>query len=327
MHSVAYAAMTHGRGSDDSHPHGTHYPHDNWVGFGGESTFLWALGLWPFKDTFYSNSSATLENNFAEDGGTSGEPMPFTHALVSALSGGGVAPGGPVGTADVTLLHMACRPDGLLLKPTTPAAYIDRVWLQDASVGETSAASTALDGHVWKFVSIIRNTAFALAPADVGLPPSAGAYAAYLLCASRPLARPCLHTEPDVHPFGGEDGAGSFAVPSSNWTEPGGAEAQLLVAAPLLSNGLALLGEEEKLVPVSRQRFARLEASSSAKERTLALEVRGVEGESVSVLVTDSRANFAISRGLCTVGHTGQLQMRFTFTSRARFGVCQCLDL
>jgi hypothetical protein len=44
MHSVMYPAMTHGRASSDSHP-----DDQNWQGFGGESMFEWALGLWPFK--------------------------------------------------------------------------------------------------------------------------------------------------------------------------------------------------------------------------------------------------------------------------------------
>ena len=52
--SVAYGAMTHARGSDDSHPPGRPFWNgtrgfggNNWRGFGGESTLLWALGLWP----------------------------------------------------------------------------------------------------------------------------------------------------------------------------------------------------------------------------------------------------------------------------------------
>ena len=53
--SVMYPAMTHSRASSDSHPGS-----QNWRGFGGESMFEWALGLWPFKDTFYTNTSAGL---------------------------------------------------------------------------------------------------------------------------------------------------------------------------------------------------------------------------------------------------------------------------
>jgi hypothetical protein len=100
--------------------------------------FEWALGLWPFKDTFYSNSTEFTLNKFGQDYCSSwgvpdktgvcphgrGEHLPFTHALVASLSGGGVAPGGVIGGADVGLITMTCRADGTLLKPTTPAMYV-----------------------------------------------------------------------------------------------------------------------------------------------------------------------------------------------------------
>jgi hypothetical protein len=155
MQSVMYPAMTHGRGSSDSHPND-----QNWKGFGGESMFEWALGLWPFKgecyfplhttvinlllracvgtrviglDTFYTNTSQGL--NLPLNGADKGkrEQQPYTHTVVAALSGGGVAPGDVIGGTDVGLIMATCRIDGTLLKPTTPAAFIDRYWLEHAT--------------------------------------------------------------------------------------------------------------------------------------------------------------------------------------------------
>jgi hypothetical protein len=128
MQSVMYPAMTHGRGSSDSHP-----DDQNWRGFGGESMFEWALGLWPFKDTFYTNTSAG--HNLPLNGVDAGKPehQPYTHTVVAALSGGGVTPGDVIGGTDVGLVMSTCRADGMLLKPTTPAAFIDRYWLAHAS--------------------------------------------------------------------------------------------------------------------------------------------------------------------------------------------------
>ena len=120
MQSVMYPAVTHARASADSHPSG-----NNFQGFAGESTWLWALGLWPFKDTFYSNATELTQNPNAgwEDfcrgercpqpttapychgkydptpsvcASGRGEQLPFTHALIAALGGGGVAPGGVI---------------------------------------------------------------------------------------------------------------------------------------------------------------------------------------------------------------------------------------
>jgi hypothetical protein len=127
MHSVMYPTMTHGRASSDSHPDS-----QNWRGFGGESMFEWALGLWPFKDTFYTNTSAGL--NVPLNGQDKGkrEHQPYTHTVIAALSGGGVAPGDVIGGTNVPLIMSTCRADGTLLKPTTPSAFIDRYWLSHA---------------------------------------------------------------------------------------------------------------------------------------------------------------------------------------------------
>lgn len=127
MHSVMYPAMTHGRASSDSHPDSK-----NWRGFGGESMFEWAIGLWPFKDTFYTNTSAGL--NVPLNGQDKGklEHQPYTHTVIAALSGGGVAPGDVIGGTNVPLIMSTCRADGTLLKPTTPSMFIDRYWLSQA---------------------------------------------------------------------------------------------------------------------------------------------------------------------------------------------------
>ena len=118
LHSVMTSAITHGRASPDSHPN-----NQNYIGFGGASTWLWGVGLWPFKDVFYSNTSGAGAINVPNAGADKGlrEDQPWTHALVSALSGGGVAPGDVVGGSDARLIRQTCMADGTLLKPTTPA--------------------------------------------------------------------------------------------------------------------------------------------------------------------------------------------------------------
>ena len=300
MHSVNLVAVTHGRGSTDSHPrHNAHgFPYDNWKGFGGESTFLWSLGLWPFKDTFYSNSSSRVRNKFAEDyGGT--ETMPFTQALVSALGGGGFAPGGPVGDADVALLMMSCDKSGTLLKPSTPAMYIDRVWSGDERVGETSVAITSIGLYMWRYTSIINNTEFLLYPRDVGIVATdAVEYVAYFWCSSRPLGKSC---ESKLLPFDSET---PVMVPSSNWTESNGAEAQYVLITPRLSGKWVLMGEFDKFVPVSKMRVESFSAKPSAV--TLNLIVRSV-GEVLHFRFGTPRLDIVHAR--CVVRSRGRLQM------------------
>ena len=122
-----------------------------------------------FQRYFLFQFIIACKKRFAEDYG--GFELLLTHSLVSALSGGGFAPGGPVGDADRILIMMCCRKDGKLLKPSVPAMYIDRVWQDDALVGETSVAMT-VNNESWRYVSIINNTKFKLYPSDIGINPS-----------------------------------------------------------------------------------------------------------------------------------------------------------
>ena len=120
------------------------------------------------------------------------------------------------------------------------------------------------------------------------------------------------------------DAASPFVVPASNWTAGDGAEGQLLVLAPVLSNGMALLGEEHKLVPVSRVRFLDVAVTPEA----LVVTVWGVPGEAVTVLVAvaltgrhvEARSAAVVVRGSCAVpagGHT-----RLLFNATGVFGGC-----
>lgn len=303
MQSVATGdASTHARGSDDSHPVGAGtskwdgtigFTSNNWHGFAGESTWIWAIGLYPFKDTFYSNSSlsVTPQNQYAEDF-RGHEPRPFTHALVAALSGGGVANGDPVGSTDAELLMLTCTKNGVLLKPTVPAMYIDRTWLSDQTVGETALGISNIPGSElsWRMIYSINSAGFELTATDVGVKEPA---LVYTYCGPRPLTRPEC-TGPAVRElqiFSG-DGARPLRVP------PAGPdlEAKYYLVAPAMSvavNSLdganvswALLGEWPKLVPVSPQRFSAISITALA----LDVSVTGDPHEVVDVLAASGSA-------------------------------------
>ena len=298
MQSVATGvASTHARGSDDSHPVGAgrskwpgtnlSFTSNNWKGFAAESTFLWAVGLFPFKDTFYSNSSVTPQNSNAEDY-LGHEPRPFTHALVAALSGGGVANGDPVGSTDVELLMLTCTTSGRLLKPTVPAMYIDRTWMSDHAVGETALAISSIPSvgpaavgtHQrlnWRMIYSINSAGFELRGSEVGVIEGESCVA-YRYCGPRPLTRAQCR-QPAVHGLQHFDSASILPVPAAGED----LEAQFFVIAPVMSPGSvswALLGEWPKLVPVSEQRFESVSATASALE----VIVIGSANETVEVL-------------------------------------------
>lgn len=99
-----------------------------WAWFLHNNVMARALGLWPYKDVFHSTSaSATRE----------------VEALLSAMSAGPVGIGDRIGEADVDLIRRTCRADGVLVRPDVPiaatdaAAFTAPVWTGDLLVGST----------------------------------------------------------------------------------------------------------------------------------------------------------------------------------------------
>lgn len=101
-----------------------------------------ALGLRPFKDVFRADRS---------DPGAHAE----VEALLSTLSTGPVAIGDRVGRVDPSILRPTCRADGMLVKPDTPVAAVDRSFLRWATRRHSllvGAASTSHEAGTWTYV-------------------------------------------------------------------------------------------------------------------------------------------------------------------------------
>jgi len=118
MQAVKYPNITQVRTSDDymaGMPKQIH-----WIPFTKTSMLAWAVGLYPWKDTFLSSPGERLVRD---------ERRPEEEALVSILSAGMVGPGDRLGFINQPLLMRTCRQDGLLLKPDRPAMPIDKMFL------------------------------------------------------------------------------------------------------------------------------------------------------------------------------------------------------
>lgn len=313
LYSVMAPAITHGRASPDSHPN-----NKNYVGFGGAAAWQWAIGIWPFKDVFYTNTTsgsgaANVPNAGADKGMR--EDQPWTHTLVAALSGGGVAPGDVVGGSDTALIMQTCRADGTLLKPASPATYIDRTWeslfrLPDAGgsgagvtgLGETSSADAVVSGGLlYKIFYVLPPTQRStIESVDVGLS-STGSHVVYQQVKYGGVIS-------SVAKFGaGADAVNIHAVQCQGGE--GCDKTQLFIAAPILSNGWAILGETTKIVAVSAQRIVSVVASSGTGTDTAAvkLELIGVAGERVEMAFM--KPDGSIISTTCTVGMSGRVQM------------------
>lgn len=123
------------------------------------------VGLFPSKDTYYSNATEVTYtpiaaaddcpfNNFSE-------PFPFTHHAAAVLSAGLVQPSDAAGAADNALLFTAVRSDGTLLKPDRPAISVPTLWpgrsfgdtVPPGPVGKAALATyTVVGGYAWHYL-------------------------------------------------------------------------------------------------------------------------------------------------------------------------------
>jgi hypothetical protein len=109
-----------------------------WAWFLYTNALAGALGLRPFKDVFFSSGdNAEVE------------------ALLSALSTGPVGIGDRMGRADAGIVRRTCRADGLLVKPHTPVAALDRSFRQWATGRGALLVGAATTQHAagdWTYV-------------------------------------------------------------------------------------------------------------------------------------------------------------------------------
>jgi hypothetical protein len=171
VHSVSIKAATHTRAGNDYIPgikrkaDTCENPGDNsYVGrvsnaaIGFSNFINWAVGLRPYKDSFFSaHQDWALANGTCISPGASREGVffppyfglqekhPELQALVSVLSGGPVAPGDNIGFSNVSLILRTCRADGTLLQADGPAVPPDKMFLKGGrGKGELQWGSTRL---------------------------------------------------------------------------------------------------------------------------------------------------------------------------------------
>ena len=302
LQSIEVPAVVQARSSRDYEPGNTGW--DNWR-VAESSLLLWALGLAPHKDTWWSTSvqPGNVYNN--------SEPDPALQAVIATLSTGPVMPGDAVGSINATLIRRSIRQDGLVMKPDRPAAYPDAVYVKKAwGLLPVSAyvTSTYTRHGQWVWPLLLE-----VAPAG-GVGVGAGLTVREVLpwfaragarAGDRYLRVSAVRGEGwgEAVEVGWEDEVG--------WQGVGGGagEWELTALAPVLratgSNvSVALMGDASKWVPMSAQRVREVRVDSDGVEATLL----GSEGEWVDVWYwwagEDGRWS-AVVEGGCRVGQTG----------------------
>ncbi|XP_041370298.1 uncharacterized protein LOC121384124 [Gigantopelta aegis] len=121
---------------------------DQWK-IGVTSILADALGLAPFKDTFWSNETESGNPQYSR------EPAPIRQQIVATLSTGPVAIGDKLSSLKHTM--NCCNANGLILKPSRPATAIDAQLIQAAFQDGSGP-----EGEVWTTYSQIGPFKFGL---------------------------------------------------------------------------------------------------------------------------------------------------------------------
>jgi hypothetical protein len=217
---------------------------------GISSMFAWAVGLTPFKDTFWSTEDQP--NNYYQ----SSEPYPALQVAVATLSTGPVGPGDMVGKTNRQLVMRCCAADGMILKPSKPAMAIDQQIMQLAFGGIIGPI-----GEVWTTYSDIGPFRFGIVFAAemknwFSLKPSQTSFGEKL-----PISKiykfgdesPQLDEFSENHPIG----ITNYCT-TNNFC--------LYYASPEITfqnRKVVLLGERSKYIPISPQRIADIHLSDS----------------------------------------------------------------
>ena len=209
---------------------------------------------------------------------TVADPNAYEDVLLANLTGGSVQLGHRIGECDFDLLRKTFREgDGLLLKPDGPITPLDRCYREGGAVGY---AHTTLSGRTWYYVLSLPSAGYlaGFSPADLR---ARGSFAVY------------------------DYKACSVAIKESTTPIDLAREAkhEYFVLAPVLENGMAVIGDVSKFVTMADMRIASVDAdedgvrvgvtSSEAKspiiagyseERPTEVEIEGAAAAWVSSL-------------------------------------------
>lgn len=142
--ALPHPALTQIRVSIDNEP--LHFPNRWRIGL--SSLLFGAVAVRPFVDVVLTSSPQPgLEVSYAWDINASAS-YPELSLIMAALSAGPVGIGDAIGLTNVSLTLAACRSDGVLLRPSAPAVFLDSQFRSDAFGGSVPALpGTAFQAH------------------------------------------------------------------------------------------------------------------------------------------------------------------------------------
>jgi hypothetical protein len=276
MTSIQFPAVSNVRGCGD---YGPRWPHNYDVPYFTQTGLLaGAMGLSHFKDTFESSKRGPIN----------GERCPELMGLISSLSAGPVAPGDEIGFINPDICKAIARKDGLLYKPDRPLTPTDLTFVKNRHYYVCSTESTHL-GNTWIYTltlnlwpSRVKNREYSLI--DLG------------------YTMEQQYLEYDW--FTGE---------SRIITQNTGIAQRLKfeqykyrIYAPVLKNGMAILGDPSKYIMMSDKEFPALKHN----ENSLTLTVSNIAGEWTEIMIycSEKPASIKINANPCSQFEIEHLQ-------------------
>jgi hypothetical protein len=216
-----YMASTQYLNVQTIRPSNDRFDRDKWDAFLYDSRLASAVGLWPWTDVFFSNELPNL--------------------ILSTLSAGPVGVGDALGETNAQNLKGAVRGDGLIVKADTPLVPINSMYPSDAT--NSGAPMVGMSTDTFGDQSIRYVFAYARSASDRStiVPLSS------LELSGSVFAYDWVTHSGKVIPKGGR----------IRMRFVDGWDYQIL--SPVNREGLALLGDTEKFVPMGKQRIATVE--------------------------------------------------------------------
>ena len=328
LQSVEIEAVRQSRASADYEPGNVKW--DNWD-IRYTSLLFYALGVAPYKDTWWSSSSQP-GNIYA----VGYEPEPDLQALIAALSAGPVLPGDAIGRSNVTLINMTCRADGLLLKPDRPAFPTDADFIGMAfdptynrTVGRSSTTFTSYTtaGGDYTLLMNLRalhdcnRTSSSATPSP--LPRTVRQL--YLEAGIHPTAESAvvtLHYSDGLHRAARMQGISlpryhhlRMDEPVPELLQPLPACGYVYLRASPCMGQLCVMGEMDKWVSMSKQRVVRFAQNATGAE----LELEGLPGEMVHVSYGQPGGAGGVLVADCRLGRSGTAVLTFRVSTRLAY--------
>jgi hypothetical protein len=206
-------------------PSGDGFERAEWDRFLYDSRMASALGLWPWTDAFFSKDMGSL--------------------VISTLSAGPVGVGDAIGEINAGNLMAAVRSDGVIIKPDMPLLPIDAMYKSDALGEHAPMVATA----VTDFGNLQIHYVFAYPrrPSDSQVTVSLDE----------------LGISGPVFAYNWVTHNGKLVPPGGSLTMEFKDGWALQVLSPVSRDGLALLGDTEKITTLGKARFAAIKDEGS----------------------------------------------------------------